>query len=110
MSEAISLKVTPLVERSTRKPVSFVEVSAHERLICAELIAVATRLVGAVGAGGSTPELTTLICGDGVHPSNPAKHADYSEAALDRNGYQLRNVLTLRVYADVVRGVLAAKR
>ncbi|MFO0796955.1 MAG: SGNH/GDSL hydrolase family protein [Gemmataceae bacterium] len=54
-------------------------------------------------------QVPTLVCGDGVHPSNPAKHADYSEAALDRNGYQLRNVLTLRVYADVVRRVLARK-
>lgn len=55
-------------------------------------------------------QVPTLISGDGVHPSNPAKHADYSPEALDRNGYQLRNVLTLRVYADVIQRVLAAKR
>ncbi|HEX4607329.1 MAG TPA: SGNH/GDSL hydrolase family protein [Urbifossiella sp.] len=55
-------------------------------------------------------QVPTLIAGDGVHPSNPAKHADYSPAALDRNGFQLRTVLTLRAYADVVRQVLAAKR
>ena len=54
-------------------------------------------------------QVPTLIAGDGVHPSNPAKHADYSAAALDRNGYQLRNVLTLRAYANVITRVLAAK-
>ncbi|HYH64509.1 MAG TPA: SGNH/GDSL hydrolase family protein [Urbifossiella sp.] len=54
-------------------------------------------------------QVPTLIAADGVHPSNPGKHADYTEAALDRNGFQLRNVLTLRAYADVVRRVLARK-
>ena len=54
-------------------------------------------------------QVPTLIAADGVHPSNPGKHADYTEAALDRNGFQLRNVLTLRTYADVVRRVLARK-
>ena len=54
-------------------------------------------------------QVPTLISGDGVHPSNPGKHADYTEASLDRNGFQLRNVLTMRVYADVVRRVLARK-
>ena len=53
--------------------------------------------------------MPTLIAGDGVHPSNPAKLADYSAAALNANGYQLRTVLTLRAYADVIRRVLAAK-
>jgi lysophospholipase L1-like esterase len=55
-------------------------------------------------------QVPTLVSGDGVHPSNPAKHADYSPEALDRNGYQLRNVLTLRAYAEVIQRVLAAKR
>ncbi len=55
-------------------------------------------------------QVPTLISGDGVHPSNPAKHADYSPAALDRNGFQLRSVLTLRAYAEVIRTVLAANR
>lgn len=54
-------------------------------------------------------QVPTLIAGDGVHPSNPAKHADYAPAALDRNGFQLRSVLTLRAYADVIRRVLAAR-
>jgi len=52
-------------------------------------------------------QVPTLIAGDGVHPSNPAKFADYSEAALAKNGFQLRNVLTVRVYADTIRRVLA---
>lgn len=54
-------------------------------------------------------QVPTLVAGDGVHPSNPAKHADYSPEALDRNGFQLRSVLTLRAYADVIRRVLAAR-
>ncbi len=54
-------------------------------------------------------QVPTLVAGDGVHPSNPAKHADYSAEALDRNGFQLRNVLTLRAYAEVVGRVLARR-
>lgn len=52
-------------------------------------------------------QVPTLISGDGVHPSNPDKFKDYSEAALSANGYQLRGVLTLHAYADVIRRVLA---
>jgi len=52
----------------------------------------------------------TLIATDGVHPSNPQKYKDYSEEALNKNGYQLRNVLTMQVYADVVGLVLAVKK
>jgi hypothetical protein len=51
----------------------------------------------------------TLISGDGVHPSFPSKHADYSADALNSNGYQLRSVLTLHAYADVITRVLAPK-
>jgi hypothetical protein len=54
-------------------------------------------------------QVPTLVSGDGVHPSNPSKFADYSEESLKSNGYQLRNVLTLRAYADVVKLVLTAK-
>ena len=54
-------------------------------------------------------QVPTLIAADGVHPSNPDKFSDYSADALKSNGYQLRNVLTLRVYADVVKRVLTAK-
>ncbi|MBY0528104.1 MAG: SGNH/GDSL hydrolase family protein [Gemmataceae bacterium] len=53
-------------------------------------------------------QVPTLIAGDGVHPSNPQKFNDFSEESLKSNGYQLRNYLTLRGYADVVRDVLQA--
>ena len=46
-------------------------------------------------------QVPTLIAGAGVHPSNPARHADYSDDALSKNGFQLRNVLTMRAYAEV---------
>jgi hypothetical protein len=52
-------------------------------------------------------QVPTLVAGDGVHPSNPRALSDYSDKALDANGYQLRNVLTLRAYADLTRRVLA---
>lgn len=48
----------------------------------------------------------TLISGDGVHPSNPGKFQDYSAESLKSNGYMLRNVLTLKTYADVIGRVL----
>jgi lysophospholipase L1-like esterase len=50
--------------------------------------------------------VTTLISGDGVHPSNPSKFQDFSEESINKNGYQLRTVLTLNTYADVIRLVL----
>ena len=52
-------------------------------------------------------QVPTLIAADGVHPSAPSKLADYSAEALKSHGYQLRNVLTLHAYADVVTRVLA---
>jgi lysophospholipase L1-like esterase len=55
---------------------------------------------------GSEYEVPTLIARDGVHPSNPRAHQDYSEEGLKRNGYALRSYLTLLAYADVVRRVL----
>ncbi|MFO0806091.1 MAG: SGNH/GDSL hydrolase family protein [Gemmataceae bacterium] len=51
-------------------------------------------------------QVPTLIAADGVHPSNPKLHQDYSEDALNRNGYQLRNVLTVKAYSEVIRLVL----
>ena len=51
-------------------------------------------------------QVPTLIAADGVHPSNPKMHQDYSEDALNRNGYQLRNVLTVKAYFEVIRLVL----
>ena len=54
-----------------------------------------------------TYEVPTLICKDGVHPSNPQRYSnDFSKEALDRNGYGLRNYLTLMAYAEVIREVL----
>lgn len=51
--------------------------------------------------------VATLIAADGVHPSNPSQYQnDFSEEALGRNGYNLRNYLTLRMYARVIRQVL----
>jgi len=55
-------------------------------------------------------QVPTLIAADGVHPSAPSKLADYSAEALRSNGYQLRNVLTLHAYADVVTRVLATAK
>jgi hypothetical protein len=52
-------------------------------------------------------QVPTLVAGDGVHPSNPAKFRDYSAESLRNNGYLLRTVLTLHAYADVIREVLA---
>lgn len=52
----------------------------------------------------------TLIAADGVHPSNPEKFTDYSAESLKKNGYQLRSVLTLNAYADVIRLVLDPKK
>ena len=51
-------------------------------------------------------QVPTLIAGDGVHPSNPAKFRDSSAESLKNNGYLLRTVMTLDTYADVIREVL----
>jgi lysophospholipase L1-like esterase len=55
---------------------------------------------------GGEYEVPTLIARDGVHPSNPKMYQDYSEESLKRNGYVLRNYLTLMAYADVIRQIL----
>jgi lysophospholipase L1-like esterase len=52
----------------------------------------------------------TLISGDGVHPSNPQQHRDFSEEALRSNGFGLRNYVTLLSYAEVIRWVLRAEK
>jgi hypothetical protein len=53
-------------------------------------------------------DVPTLLARDGVHPSHPkAYQNDYSEEALSRCGYSLRNYLVLMKYADVIRAVLA---
>jgi len=49
-------------------------------------------------------DVPTLICRDGIHPSNPQKWADdYSPQGLAHSGYVLRNYLTLAKYAEVLR-------
>ena len=58
---------------------------------------------------GSEYEVPTLIARDGVHPSNPRKHQDYSEESLRCNGYALRSYLTLLAYAEVIGKVLTAR-
>jgi lysophospholipase L1-like esterase len=55
---------------------------------------------------GSEYEVPTLIARDGVHPSNPSAYKDYSEESLSRNGFALRNYLTVLAYAEVIRKVL----
>ena len=55
---------------------------------------------------GGTYEVPTLISRDGVHPSNPRMHQDYSEESLRSNGFLLRNYVTLLSYADVIRSVV----
>jgi hypothetical protein len=58
-----------------------------------------------------TYEVPTLISTDGVHPSNPVKYAnDYSAEGLKSNGFVLRNYITMRSYAEVIRRVLAEKK
>jgi len=58
---------------------------------------------------GGTYEVPTLVARDGVHPSNPQAHRDFSPESLGCNGYLLRNYLTLLTYADVIRKVLPQK-
>ncbi len=52
-------------------------------------------------------DVPTLIARDGVHPSNPKQYRnDYSEEALSRNGFALRNYVSLLQYAEVIERVL----
>ena len=55
---------------------------------------------------GNEYEVPTLIARDGVHPSYPKSHQDYSDESLRCNGYALRSYLTLLAYADVIHQVL----
>jgi lysophospholipase L1-like esterase len=50
-------------------------------------------------------EVPTLIARDGVHPSNPRAHQDFSQESLNKNGFLLRNYLTLMAYAEVIRAM-----
>jgi lysophospholipase L1-like esterase len=57
---------------------------------------------------GNEYEVPTLIARDGVHPSNPKAHQGFSGESLSKNGFALRNYLTVIAYADVMRQVLRA--
>ncbi len=55
-------------------------------------------------------QVLTLISGDGVHPSNPQEYVgDFSEEALDNNGFGLRNYMTFRTYYRVIAKVFQAR-
>jgi len=55
-------------------------------------------------------DVPTLIARDGVHPSNPkAFGGDYSDEGLRSNGFVLRNYVTLRSYAEVIRALALKK-
>lgn len=56
---------------------------------------------------GGEYDVPTLLARDGVHPSYPKAHRDFSEDSLSKNGYQLRSYLTMLAYADVIQRVLA---
>ena len=58
---------------------------------------------------GSEYEVPTLVCRDGVHPSNPKAHQDFSAESLKKNGFLLRNYLTLLAYSQVIDNVLAQR-
>jgi hypothetical protein len=56
-------------------------------------------------------DVPTLIARDGVHPSAPKQYrGDYSDESLMRNGFELRNYLTLLKYGEVIDRVLSAER
>lgn len=59
---------------------------------------------------GGEYEVPTLLARDGVHPSNPQAHQDFSEEGRSKNGFLLRNYLTLLAYADVIREVLPPRK
>jgi lysophospholipase L1-like esterase len=59
---------------------------------------------------GSEYEVPTLIARDGVHPSYPQAHRDYSGESLRQSGYALRNYLTVLAYAEVIRDVLPPRK
>jgi len=51
----------------------------------------------------------TLLARDGVHPSAPPTYQDdYSETALSKQGYGLRNYLVLMKYAEVIEAIVGS--
>lgn len=61
--------------------------------------------------GGNHYEVERLVSGDGLHPSNPQPRRDFSEESLSKNGYTLRNYITLNalheVYLESIKGTEA---
>jgi lysophospholipase L1-like esterase len=56
---------------------------------------------------GDTYKVPTVISRDGIHPSNTGPYInDFSDFALSRNGYTLRNYLTLLTYSEVIHEIL----
>jgi hypothetical protein len=56
-------------------------------------------------------DVPTLLSRDGVHPSAPKSFQDdYSDRALERHGYGLRNYLVLRRYAEVLEMLVPLTR
>ena len=48
----------------------------------------------------------TLVSADGTHPSNPKPwQRDFSDDALNHNGFVLRDYMTIRKYAEIIRKV-----
>ncbi|GAB6164997.1 hypothetical protein JCM19992_09970 [Thermostilla marina] len=61
-------------------------------------------------AAFDTYEVPTLICKDGVHPSNPqAWRNDYTAEGQRHSGFVLRNYLALLACAEVIRTVFDGK-
>jgi hypothetical protein len=53
-------------------------------------------------------DVPTLLARDGIHPSAPKRFQDdYSDEALKRHGYGLRNYLVLMKYAEVLDAIAA---
>ena len=63
---------------------------------------------GAYGNDGY--QVRTLISGDGIHPSNPGAYTNnFGADALSKNGYNLRNYVTLLKAYEVYQAAVAIK-
>lgn len=57
--------------------------------------------------GNDNYQVQTLISGDGIHPSNPSAYtSNFGATALSKNGYDLRNYVTLLGAYDVYQKVM----